>query len=292
MPTYILYTDESNNDGTKDFFILGGVFFPVDQLTAIHSLVVACRYDNGFQPEDDFKFNTHSRPDHVSQEQHLAAKAQLLVGLAALDLRFMVVAALRDIAADPRQRWEFQGNSLLLTFDKFCAQRKSNGIVIFDRTSEGFDYAREKFKTGVKYKSGGQFDFSERLNLFAQSCIGASHIGSVVDVVLGAFRFCVNDVTGAAKGTTAMLPAVLSLMYFREFKGRPVILDYGFMLRPQHVVMAAYKAKYEELTERLNRVMVTLTGSKALYTFLQVADDMRATEAPTARTAPAPAPDP
>ena len=72
MLEYLLFTDETNMCPGKDakFFIYGGVFFPTNKLKDVHNLVEESRLKNNFRFEDELKFETHSRPNHVTQNQH------------------------------------------------------------------------------------------------------------------------------------------------------------------------------------------------------------------------------
>ena len=97
---YLLFTDETNlrPSTVSKFFIYGGVFFPADRLSEIHTLVENVRREYGFRPGDEFKFNTRSRPDHITLEQHRDAKRAVLNACAQLDVRFVACLVLHDIA--------------------------------------------------------------------------------------------------------------------------------------------------------------------------------------------------
>jgi hypothetical protein len=266
-PVYLLYTDETNTEpeGDSEFFIYGGVLLQVGQLRSVHNAVRDIRVSHGFAPTDVFKFHSRSRPQSVSQDQHLAAKSELLAACAECGVRFVACAILHSIATHPDKRWANQADMVLLAFDSVLNEEGATGIVVVDRTTDGFDYLREKFQKGIVYsKSGGTYRMSDRMNLFAQGCIGSSHLASVVDIVLGAFRYCVNDREGKA-ATKAMLPAVLRLMPFRTWKGKTIYLDYGLLLRPRRVIVPSYKAKYDELVGRLNAAMAAVGGEASTF---------------------------
>jgi hypothetical protein len=272
MPTYLLYTDETNvePDQEAEFFIYGGVYFPVERLADLHERIESIRHDAGFLPGDDFKFNTRSRPATVSIADHTNAKNQVLLACADLDVRFVACVILHSISTERTRRWSYQADMVLLAFDTVLHNEAATGLVVFDRADGGFDFAREKFERGVHYEhTGGTYTLRRKAHLFAQGGIGSSHVASVVDIVLGAFRYCINDVAGSP-ATRAMLPAVMRLMAHRTFRERPIYLDYGLLLRPKRVYTPAYKARYSALKDRLDAVMVEVSGRRALGTVLDV----------------------
>jgi hypothetical protein len=279
-PVYLLYTDETNvePDHGSEFFIYGGVILPAGQLSALHDAVATIRADHGFAPTDLFKFHTRSRPESVTQEQHAAAKSEVLARSADLGVRFVACVILHSVAVDRFRRWAYQADMVLLAFDSVLHSEGATGIVVLDRTGEGFDYLREKFQRGIVYKSGGVYSVSSRINLFAEGCIGSSHVASVVDIVLGAFRYCVNDREGRS-ATEAMLPAVLRLMPYKVWQGRTIYLDYGLLLRPRQVLIPEYRAKYEALIARLDAVMAAVGGSSSTFvSWAQVYEEMTRAE--------------
>lgn len=117
--------------------------------------------------------------------------------------------------------------------------------------------------------------------LFGQGCIGSSHIASVVDIVIGCFRYCVNDQRGS-DATAAMLPAVMRLMHHRDFLGRRVILGSGLLLRPRHVKVQAYCDRYDALVKKLDDALEAATGDRALWSLEDVVREMKEADEPAA----------
>jgi hypothetical protein len=67
-----------------------------------------------------------------------------------------------------------------------------------------YDYLKEKFQVGMTRngKTMGRYD---RILGFAHGADGTSHLCSVCDILLGAFRYCVNDPTNE-NAAIAMFP--------------------------------------------------------------------------------------
>lgn len=66
---YVLLAGETNQQPSEQarFFIYGGVFFPAAAIPDLHDLVRAVRADAGYQRTGEFKFDTRSRPQHVTR---------------------------------------------------------------------------------------------------------------------------------------------------------------------------------------------------------------------------------
>lgn len=121
--TYVLLTDETNQQPSESarFFIYGGVFFPATALPQLDELVRDAREEAGYRRSDVLKFDTRSRPEQVTRQQHTAAKRRLLESCADLDVRFVAYLVLHDIARnrslEQLVRWGV--NTVLSTFQRF-----------------------------------------------------------------------------------------------------------------------------------------------------------------------------
>ena len=70
---------------------------------------------------------------------------------------------------------------------------------------------------------------------------GSSHMCSVADVMLGAFRYCVNEPNNREAGK-AMFP--VGMMWKREHKGKIYVNDCGLVYRPANVKAEMHQAEY------------------------------------------------
>jgi hypothetical protein len=258
LTAYILYTDETNAEPGEriEFFIYGGVWLPVERLPDLDKAVAEIREEAAYEPGDILKFDTRSRPDRVSRSQHTAAKQAILQAGFNVGLRFCAVLVLHDIAWDPDWRWALQADELLQTFDKFLARHDGVGVVVMDRTGTIHDYLIEKGQRGyVKRKTDESTQF-RRIHSFSAGAIGTSHLASVADIVLGSFRYCVNDLNESA-ASQKMLPAVVRLMWHIRTKpsGEVHLSGHGLLLRPQVVKYQSHLSRYDSMTSRLNRVI-------------------------------------
>jgi hypothetical protein len=90
----------------------------------------------------------------------------------------------------------------------------------------------------------------ERILGLGHGCDGSSHLCSVADVLLGAFRYCVNDPENE-EAAKAMFPTIMSMMWTRTRDGKPSVMEAGLVLRPQVIKEEKHKAEYNALTDRL-----------------------------------------
>ena len=76
---YLLYTDEVNVDPeNSEFFVYAGVAISGEKAPEFSTDIEKLRRRHGYGPGDLLKFNTRERPAHISREQHLDAKRELM----------------------------------------------------------------------------------------------------------------------------------------------------------------------------------------------------------------------
>jgi hypothetical protein len=85
-----------------------------------------------------------------------------------------------------------------------------------------------------------------RIVLYASSCDGASHAASAADIVLGAFRYCVNERTRLEVPAT-LLPKLGLMMWHRREGNVLYVRDLGLHFRPREVMNPDYQRDYDEL---------------------------------------------
>jgi len=86
----------------------------------------------------------------------------------------------------------------------------------------------------------------ERIMGFASTTDGASHLASIADILVGSWRYCVNEPEMDIAGK-AMFPKLMDLMWKRTFNGKLYVRDFGIVLRPQEVQVEKYKKEYDSL---------------------------------------------
>ncbi|MCG0238670.1 MAG: hypothetical protein L6E13_05340 [Firmicutes bacterium] len=259
---YALFCDETNlnqNDQVK-FFIYGGVFFPVEILPEMHQRVENIRRDAGYRPTDIFKFNVAERPQHISPETATEAKRRVLNLCADLNVRFIAYVVHHEIAAQQGQERtvSWAADHVIRRFHDFLERENSYGIVVTDKLpfKNNWQYLARKFQEGLKYHNGTVHRL-DRITLFASTVIGASHASSVIDIVLGSFRYCVNAPPDS-QPAREILPQVVRLMWCEEHpNGTRNARERGLILRPVKVRNPDHKRDYDMLLDKLRHLLIS-----------------------------------
>lgn len=252
---HILFTDETNlsaSDAVR-FFVYGGVFFDVEKLPTVDDGIEAIRQTAGYKAGDEFKFDTRSRPSYVSAADCTTAKNAVLELAASAGCRFIACLTYHAIAGK-RSQIELithGANTVIGGFHKFLSEAGDHGICVVDRLSDSseYKYLADKFSLGLTFPGGGSLRL-DRISLFAASCIGASNAASLVDIVLGAFRFCIND-SKKTKAAHVMMPKLARLLWAKDGLFR----ERGLVLRPKNIRVPAFKAEYDSVVEHLRSLL-------------------------------------
>lgn len=257
---YVLLTDETNvrPGKTSRFFIYGGLIVPTDSLLDLDVQIEGIREDAGYAPTDVLKFDTHARPDTVDIDTATAAKRAVVEACLATKCTFVAYAVLHAIAKERSQDdlILFGANTVLNTFNRFLVDRDSYGICLADElpVSSQRGYFSSLFQKGLEFDDGRVRNL-DRIRLFGSTWIGASHIASAVDIVLGAFRYCVNTPKNEA-AAAEMIASVAELLWGERVGDELLVLEKGFVLRPQieNIRVDEYRAEYEALIARLGEL--------------------------------------
>lgn len=259
---YILLADETNRRPTADckFFVYGGLLLPIAKLSELHSGVELIRKETGYQPGDILKFDTRERPAHVAVEKATEAKQKVVSLCIDLGCRFIAHVILHDIIKnqDPDQHILWAADSVIGRFHKYLDNvAGDDGIVVVDNlpVKGQFQYLSDKFGRGLHLPDGTDKALS-RIKLFAASCVGASHANSAMDIVLGSFRYCINNPKNldAAKD---MMGAVMTLMWHDRIGDDLYIVNRGLIPRPriQDIQVDTYKEEYKRLFDQINELI-------------------------------------
>jgi hypothetical protein len=146
---YLMYADEADQDGSREYLIYGAVFIPAEASVALHDELVSIRDVHGFEATDLFKFSTGTKPPDMPREAHTAAKSAVLEAAHSYQCVTCCYVIPHAIAKGQthENRLKFGVNTLLSKFDEFLTSVGSQGGIAFlDSTT---DYRR--MITFVKY---------------------------------------------------------------------------------------------------------------------------------------------
>ena len=93
-----------------------------------------------------------------------------------------------------------------------------------------------------------------RILLLAETTQGESFASSAIDVILGSFRYCVNEPENH-RATRAMLPPVVRMMWNRRDGDTVYVREYGLLFRPKRVAVRAYQEEYDALTQHFTQIL-------------------------------------
>jgi hypothetical protein len=256
---YFLFTDETNKEPSEKarFFIYGGVFIPIGRMKELHDLVEGIRQKAGYKPKDELKFAPSSKPDPVSKDSFTKAKGDLLVGCSKLGIKFSAYLVHHHIARrrEISDLVKWGANTIISVFDQFLEEEKTFGVCILDRLPFEGDYAylKEKFQIGLIFQ-GGRTQRLYRILAYAASCEGATHAISAIDIILGSFRYCVNEKEKDIV-PKKMFPIIASMMWHRKIGETLYLRERGLVFRPKKFDVPEYKSSYDELTERFKTLL-------------------------------------
>lgn len=254
---FLLYADEADQDGSKEYLVFVAVFVPADQALKIHQRIGQIRATYGFESDTAFKFSPGGLPKGISRETHTAAKNDVLEMAVEANCKTCCYIVPHDIAKGqtPENRLKFAVNTLLLKFDEFLAESGGvGGIVKFDRTTDYKQdaYLKTIFSDGITLSPTRPPKKLKYIVSVDSTQIGNSHFTSLIDIIVGSFRFVINEPDKDRIGSK-LLKSLAKIMWGAvDKRGTLRVRDRGFCVRPKNVNHPGYKANIEATIARLN----------------------------------------
>ena len=268
---YLMYADETDHhqEGAAPFFLYGAVFIPADVATDLSNFVAVTRTAAGFRPGDIFKFASAGLPIHVTRQAHTHAKREVVRYAGELGVTFSVNVVLHALARTrPHDTLvEWGANTMLGAFNTFLRERVDTGLAFLDRLpiAGSDDYIKERFGCGLDIapRSGrpGSRQPLDRILGIHPSIQGASHFASVADVVLGSFRYCVNELE-RDQAPRQILPPLVRMMWRTTHRPQqPTVRDARIIIRPMRIDNDELREQYDTLIRRLDAFLAPGDGA-------------------------------
>ncbi|MCH8094475.1 MAG: hypothetical protein IH953_07765 [Chloroflexi bacterium] len=259
-----MLTDETNRQPSDDvkFFVYGGLALPIEAIEPLHRAIAKIRQDSGYLPGDEFKFDTRSRPENVSIETSGEAKRQVIQACRNSNCVFFVHVILHKIIAkqDPVQQIQWAADYVISRFNMLLGSKSDTGICVIDNLPERgqFQYLTDKFQHGLHLPDGDSLPL-DRIRLYAATTVGAGHVNSAMDIVLGAFRYCINNPKNP-QAASEMLSNLVPMMWGRRENDVYHVLDRGLILRPpiERISNASFREEYKALIDQINELLHVL----------------------------------
>jgi hypothetical protein len=256
---YLVLTDETNvrPSDTAKFFTYGALLIPMDEVPDLDRAIAAIRDAHGYRASDELKFDTRARHNHVDIEAAKTAKNEVVEAAITAGCKFIVYAILHDIIANKNQDECFQYaiNSVIARTHEYLQHSNDDAMLLVDSLPIGkqFSFLARKFTRGIEMESGSTARLP-KIRLFGATCSNASNVSSAMDIVLGCWRYCINQPKNE-DAARKMLDNLNQMLWHRAEGEHMHVLDYGLILRPKAVKVDACRDEYRELIRRLNAIM-------------------------------------
>jgi len=120
-----------------------------------------------------------------------------------------------------------------------------------------FRYLSERFSLGLDIQGRRRVRL-ERVKLFAATCANASHVHSAIDIVLGSFRYCINNPQNPDVARAMMLQ-VVKMMWHRYEASTDTyhVGGRGLITRPprERIRVDTYRREYDALFAHINDLL-------------------------------------
>ncbi|WP_108127316.1 DUF3800 domain-containing protein [Saccharospirillum mangrovi] len=251
----IFIADETNNEPSEQvkFFIYGGIIVDSTNVRNIVSDVRNLRNELRISDNEKLKFNIRSCPTNLSRTEHTEAKSRILDIAATNNVRVIINCVLHAIARNnsKNELVEMTSATAFRRFNDYCSETHTPGFVMADQwpVDNGFGFLESCINGGISYR-GGTTARLPWIHAFSQVSDNSTPLMSVADIVLGSFRWCINN-QDKTDVNTALMPRIAGLMWYSGATNNRSILNRGLNFSPREVLVEKYKDQYTELYEHI-----------------------------------------
>lgn len=256
---YLLLTDETNleKNTINKFLIYGGIFFNFDIFLKIDKAIEKIKINAGYEINNEFKFDSRSRPNQISLDDFTKAKNDVIDICLKYDCKFIVYVALHNIIRNKSrdEKITYAADHVIGRFNKYLEEINDYGICVVDNLpiTSNYKYLAKMFQSGLMTTKQ---TLLKRIRLYASSCINASNVSSAMDIILGSFRYCINDPKNinAAK---CMIKKVIKMMWQVKEGNKILVDEKGLIMRPllKRIKVPEYKNEYIKLYKNINYLL-------------------------------------
>ena len=251
-----IYCDETNLEAKSgDFLIYGGLTVDSETFHELSKDIWKIREKFEIERSEKIKFNPG--PEHLSHKQFIALKASLIEAAARNGCQFLVYHVLHDIAKDTDKGRRNGINEICLNFSYLLKSADTSGMVLVDRFNDEGNkidgHLTEKFSIGLTGLPHSPEFRLERVVGLHYSTIGQSHMTSLIDVILGSYRFAINchcrEIDQHLTSSKKILKSLKAL--FPTAPDSEIIPRIAISFSPTKINHQPFKTKYQSAIEFL-----------------------------------------
>ena len=260
---YTLLGDESNRTAIDgEFFIYGGLVIETAKLGELSQGVADLRAQHQVPSGHPLKFSLSTIPKGWLKTQFHDLRSDVLKLVTRLGGKMIVYVVLHAVArtksAEEVQRMGM--NSILNRYATFLERQQTWGLAMLDQDNLIFKNIRDIHRDGLVI-DGKKTSLGPQIASVLAFDANGSHLASVADITVGAFRYCVNSLPKVG-GTSSVAQMVASHHWYGELRNiLPTVagttIDFSspnVMFRPIEVNYYEYKSRYVELERHLNKL--------------------------------------
>jgi hypothetical protein len=247
---HLLYCDETNLDPKNHkFFVYGGIVIPCDNAKALHDEIETIRKNSSIPNDFSLKFNP--KPPNLPHDEFNKVKQAVIEAAIQNNCFFLSSIIMHQIATSSDDARRNEINRVLFHFNSLLNRIGSYGLCLIDRFSDAQidSHLREKFAVGVRGLPYAGDMRLERIIGFHYSAIGQSHFSTIIDIVLGSFRYSVNahcSQDPAKLRSADVLLRIIEPLFFRDDHTGKVI-DLSLNFSPKIIRSDIYRQEYQSV---------------------------------------------
>jgi hypothetical protein len=139
-------------------------------------------------------------------------------------------------------------------FNLFLRREGTHGICLLDRFTDDMSVLKQIHHFGVDpIAQEVKLEHPlEKIWCLGTVCIDTTHLASMVDIVLGAFRYCMSDM--GKSGISKKLYKKVRPLMLHSPNDMTIVENWGLFYRPKVVGVLEYKRDYDTLRDRLKQL--------------------------------------
>jgi len=232
--------------------VYGGVSIPAANALVLTNAVDVTRQKFSIPRTTLLKFLPV--PEGLTHQEYIEVKQEIIKAAVDNDCKFFTSLILHNVANENARLNEI--NRISYHYNCYLSRKNSHGLVLIDRFSDKQidQHLRNKFALGLV-----GMPFSETMRLknivgFHFSAIGQSDMATVIDIVLGSFRFSINAFTrndDRSLPTARKLLELISPLFVRN-DSSGCISRLSLFFSPMDVRWPAHRQRYANLSSFLS----------------------------------------